>query len=229
MDVSEYISSIRYKNSIQPICIGDSVRITQFGAQSYGLVGEVVGFENHLVLVKFSDWFGETDKILRFLGSSMKRIYGISSRPSNNNSESEEKKEMANNAVTGNYDIAWTKFMGAGPFDKEYAFALFDPEIRAGDHVLVEAAGEYKVVKVSSIVGRAVYNGTAPTKEVVCKVDFSEYERRKKIREQKKILRKQMDELVSKNQELILYQAIAKDNPEMAAMLEEYKALGDEV
>lgn len=195
--------------------IGDIVRVSRNDIKSHGLIGEVIGIEDHLYLVKFNVWHGEIDKVLKFIGGSLEHVEGV--------------KMVANNAVTGNYDVAWTKFMGAGPFDKEYAFALFDPEIRAGDHVLVEAAGEYKVVKVSSIVGRAVYNGTAPTKEVICKVDFSEYERRKKIREQKKILRKQMDELVSKNQELILYQAIAKDNPEMAAMLEEYKALGDDV
>lgn len=211
-----YVESKRYNERCQNLFdVGDIVKVSRCNTYSYGLIGEVIGIENHLYLVRFNVWHDEVDKILRFRGESLEHVEGV--------------RNMVNNAVTGNYDIAWTKFLGAGPFDKEYVFALFDPEIRAGDHVLVEAAGEYKVVKVSSIVGRAVYNGTAPTKEVICKVDFSEYERRKKIREQKKILRRQMDELVSKNQELILYQAIAKDNPEMAAMLEEYKALGDEV
>lgn len=213
-----YAESKRFNDCAQNLFdIGDIVKVSRNDIKSHGLIGEVIGIENHLYLVRFNIWHGEVDKVLKFMGISLEHVEGVNF--------------VANNAVTGNYDIAWVKFFNPNinAFDKEYAFALFDPEIRAGDHVLVEASGEYKAARVSSIVGRAVYNGTMPTKEVICRVDFSEYEHRKKIREQKKILRKQMDELVSKNQELILYQAIAKDNPDMAAMLEEYKALGDDV
>ena len=227
MLVSEYYSSIRYKNSIRPIYIGDLVRITRMGTQSYGMVGEVVGFENQLVLVKFREWHGEINKILRFTGESMRLVGGTSRRSSDDNSENVEERDMANNSVTGNYDIAWVRFPNGQ--DKEYAFALFDSSIEAGDYVLVDCSGEFKCTKVSSVIKREEFNGDLPTKEVVCKVDLSEFEARKEIREQKKTLRRKMDAILAKNQELILYKAIAKENPEMAAMLEAYEALGDDV
>ncbi len=189
-----------------------AVKIIDPRLQSYGLMGRIIGCngDNGPLVVKFDKWLDDNEKVLYFKSSSLEII---------------QEENMANNVVTGNYDVAMVRFLNAQPYDKEYAFALFDTDVNAGDFVLVDASNDYKVTKVTSIIGRAVYQGTLPTKEIVCKVDFSEFERRKQVKEQRRVLKKKMDELLAKNQELILYQAIVEKNPEMAAMLEEYKAL----
>ena len=83
---------------------------------------------------------------------------------------------------------------------------------------------------VRKIISQDEYtrSGNPPvTREVICRVDFKAFEGRIEARKQRELLKKKMDKLVRDNQELILYQAIADKNPEMAALLDQYKALGE--
>lgn len=136
-----------------------------------------------------------------------------------------EVKEMAE--VKGNYRVALCKFLCGLNTTKYYAFALFDNTVVEEDYVLCDTANGYSVTQVKEIVDKNDYNGVAVTKEVVCKVDFTDFNNRIEARKAKEKIKKQMDKLVKQNQELVLYQMLAKENPEMAAMLEEYKKLGD--
>lgn len=130
-------------------------------------------------------------------------------------------------AVKGNYDVAMVTFLQGTNTVKEYAFALFDKGyIAVGDLVLCDTANGYGVAKVTKIISQEECN-IHVMKEIICKVDFTNFEKRKELRKQKEALKKQMDKMVADNQELILYQAIADKNPDMAAMLMAYKALGD--
>lgn len=129
--------------------------------------------------------------------------------------------------VNGNYNIAWVQFVQGTNTTKEYAFALFDKGcISVGDLVLCDSSNGYGVAKVTKIMSQEECN-IPVMKEIICKVDFTAFEKRKELRRQKEALKKQMDKMVADNQELILYQAIADKNPEMAAMLMAYKALSD--
>ena len=130
-------------------------------------------------------------------------------------------------AVNGNYYVAAVKFLQGTNTTKEYAFALFDTNIVIGDLVLCDTANGYSVSRVVSITPKDMWEGAVVTKEIICKVDFTEFEKRKELRKQKEALKKQMDKMVADNQELILYQAIAEKNPEMASMLEMYKSLAN--
>ena len=69
------------------------------------------------------------------------------------------------------------------------------------------------------------YNGVDATKEVICKLDYSNFEKRKESRKRLGNLKNQMDNIVAQNQNMILYTAIAKENPEMAALLNQYKKI----
>lgn len=133
--------------------------------------------------------------------------------------------KMANN-LTGNYVVALVKFLKGANIEKKYAFALFDMNIVVGDLVVCDSSNNYSVAKVTDIMPTSEYNGIVSS-EIVCKVDFSTYERRKENRKQMENLKKLMDEMVAKNQELILYQAIAEKSPEMAELLTQYKALAN--
>ena len=127
--------------------------------------------------------------------------------------------------VEGNYRVALVNFLDGMNTVKDYAFALFDDEIVENDLVICDSANRYCVAKVSKIMTKEEYTGTTITKEVVCKVDFTDFEQRKEDRKKKAELKKKMDKLVADSQEIALYQMLAKDNPEMAEMLEEYKKL----
>lgn len=198
--------------------VGDQVIVTNESLQSYGLIGCITWGDNYCTscLVRFEDWHGKGVKEL-YIGS--KNI----SKDLNKNLN----KRNGIMSVKGNYDVAMVKFVQGTNTAKEYAFALFDKCACVNDLVLCDTANGYGVAKVVSIVPQSECNGVAVTKEIICKVDFTDFEKRKELRKQKENLKKQMDKLVADNQELILYQAIAEKNPAMAEMLAAYKALND--
>ena len=69
----------------------------------------------------------------------------------------------------------------------------------------------------------AEYAGTAPTAEILCKVDLAAYEKRCEMRANRTALKKKMDKMVKDSQELLVYQTIANTNPEMAELLAAYR------
>lgn len=188
---------------------GEMVEVTNKDLQSFGLTGVVTGVSSSTVLVHFEDWNGRGEKELCFKLTNIK-------------SKGEETM-----AVKGNYRVALVKFIQGSNTYKEYAFALFNLDVNVDDFVLCDTSMGYNVAKVTKIVPQSEYSGCTVTKEIVCKIDFTEFESRKELRKQKDNLKKQMDKMVKDNQELFLYQALAEKNPEMAALLAAYKALGD--
>lgn len=130
------------------------------------------------------------------------------------------------NVIPGNYDVALCSFPDSLNSDKQYAFALFDYCAFKGGHALVKCNNKYAVVLIRDIVPKDYYDGEHPvTNEIICSVDLSAIENRKQQRKRKEELRKMMDRMVAENQELVLYQAIAKDNPKMAELLNEYMGI----
>lgn len=191
--------------------VGSKVEVSSKGLQSYGLTGTVEGFYSaDTVYVHFNDWHGRGSKTLAIHTGNLE-IVG----------------DRDNMNVAGNYKVAMVKFISGNNTNKEYAFAMFDENINLNDFVLCDTAYGYNVARVSSIIQKDHYDGSPVTKEIVCKVDFTDFNNRKEARKQKEDLKKKMDKMVKDNQELILYQAIADKNPEMATLLEMYKSLGD--
>ena len=141
------------------------------------------------------------------------------------NEKKDNRKKEDNMSVTGNYNVVMVNFVNGTNCATKYSFACFDHDIDIGDHVLCDTSRGYHVAKVVDIVPQNEYNGVSVTKEVVCKVDFTEFNKREEMRKRRANLKKQMDKMVEDNKELVLYQAIAEKNPEMAKMLEAYKEL----
>ena len=129
--------------------------------------------------------------------------------------------------VTGNYKAALVNFLKGTNTTKDYAFALFDtyPAANVGELVLCDTANGYQVAKIVNIVPKEEYSGVNVTKEIICKVDFSMFEKRIAERQRKKELKAKMDALVADDKEMMLYKVLAEKNPEMAAMLNEYTQL----
>lgn len=97
--------------------------------------------------------------------------------------------------------------------------------INIGDRVLVDTAHRHTIAKVDSMMPQMDYNGVDITKELICKLNYSNFEKRKESRKRLGNFKNQMDNIVVQNQNMILYTAIAKENPEMAALLNQYKKL----
>lgn len=126
--------------------------------------------------------------------------------------------------IDGEYKIAIVNFL-TGKKGRGYAFALFDDAICIGDKVLCDSNGTYAIAEVTDIKENAGdYN---VTKEIICKLDFSSFMKRKKKRERKKHLQDRMDKLVREYKSLDLYKLIAEQTNDeiMKKMLEEYEAL----
>ena len=127
--------------------------------------------------------------------------------------------------ITGNYRVAMVKFIQGTNTDKKYAFALFNDELEVDDCVLCDTRNGYSVGKIVEIISKDEYNGVEITKEIICYVDFSDFEQRKKNREEAKKLKSEMDKKMKEMQELALYEMMAEKSPELKAMLDNYKAL----
>lgn len=131
-------------------------------------------------------------------------------------------------AMNGYEEIASVKFIEGTNTTKVYHFALYNRAVEVGDYALVKSnngygASNYGVVKVVGIEAAAEYVGTAPTAEILCKVDLSDYEKRCEMRANRATLKKKMDKMVKDSQELLVYQTIANTNPEMAELLAAYR------
>ena len=199
--------------------IGTKVKVTKKGLLSYGLIGSVVDITplrySNCVTVRFEKWNEIGIKELYIKKQNLEII----------NENEREVNEMSE--VKGNYNVAMVKFLQGTNTVKEYAFALFNDDIYEGDCVLCDTTCGYGVARVVNIIPKLEYDGTKVTKEIICKVDFDDYNHRIETRKKKEAIKKQMDKMVKENQEIVLYQMLAKQNPEMENMLREYQNLGD--
>lgn len=190
--------------------IGDKVLVTS-QCQTSGWVGVVEGMDywHTYITVKFDSGFKRT-----YNKNSLK-LY---------NEENNITNKGDNEMITGNYRVAMVKFVQGTNTTKEYAFASFEDYIKVDDYVLCDTAYGYSVGKVVDIVNKDEYEGDV-TKEIICFVDFTDFEQRKKNREEAKKLKSEMDKKMKEMQELALYEMMAEKSPELKEMLEQYKGL----
>lgn len=194
---------------------GDCVQVVSC-CQSYGEIGTVVKCwrgsynNNNYVEVKLDN--GSTHNYNEL------SLISIDTRKQNNITKGD------NEMITGNYRIAMVKFVQGTNTVKGYAFALFDNDIKVDDTVLCDTVNGYGVAKVIEIIAKDEYDGDV-TKEIVCSVDFTNFEQRKKNREEAKKLKSEMDKKMKEMQELALYEVMAEKSPELKEMLEAYKGL----
>lgn len=120
------------------------------------------------------------------------------------------------------YLIARVTFVKGFNTSKEYAFRLYDTNIRVGDYVLTDSANDFVVAKVVNIISPNNYFGVAATKDIICKVDFSAWNRRKENAAAINKLVTAMDKRVKENRNLSLYRELAKSDPELQNLINQY-------
>lgn len=144
----------------------------------------------------------------------------------NNGNNKTQKGDSKMAEVSGNYKIALVRHTSGYNTGKLYGFAVFEEDnIGIGDIVLCDTTNGHQLARVENIIDKDVYTGTPVTKEIICKCDFTNYNSRVARRNEKKILKQKMDKMVAEDKDLLIYQTIAKTNPEMAEMLTRYIAL----
>lgn len=102
-------------------------------------------------------------------------------------------------------------------------YASFEPELKVGDLVVVKPAHlKIALARVDEILEGTDYE---TAREVVSKVATEAYNERVKVRTQVAELKAKMQERARQLQDIALYQMLAKDDPAMQALLDEYQAL----
>lgn len=105
-----------------------------------------------------------------------------------------------------------------------YIYANFYPDIKVGDLCVIKSAHHgFGLAKITEVIDRNDFE--VSSREVVTVVDMRDYDERIKNREKAAEIMGKMKERAKKLQDIALYQMLAKDDPEMMALLEEYQGL----
>ena len=133
-------------------------------------------------------------------------------------------KEDKNMQKMTNYvNIAEVQFLDDKVAFRTFEYANYDPDIKPGDLCVVMSAhhgmGLAEVIDIKQTATEDLY------REIVCKVDTSVYEARVELRKKAAELKQRMQERAKKLQDIVLYQTLAKEDAEMAQMLQEFKEL----
>lgn len=104
-----------------------------------------------------------------------------------------------------------------------YVYASFEPDLKVGDLVVVKPSHhDVALARVHEILEGTDHEST---REVISKVCTDDYNERVKVRTQVAELKAKMQERARQLQDIALYQMLAKDDPAMQALLDEYQAL----
>lgn len=125
--------------------------------------------------------------------------------------------------MKGNFKVAVVRFIYTKA-DKYYSFALYD-DFKIGDTVLckVNHMSQYEIGEIIDIKNKEDFSGGVSS-EIICSVNLAKYNERVERRKRKDQLRDKMNKMIKDGKEL-LYEALAKDNTEMKALLDEYKSI----
>lgn len=105
-----------------------------------------------------------------------------------------------------------------------YIYANFEPDVKVGDLCVIKSAHHgLGLARVTEVIDRNDFE--VSTREVVAKVDTRDYDERVANRARAAEIMDKMKERAKKLQDIALYQMLAKDDPEMMALLESYQAL----
>jgi ribosomal protein L24 len=131
--------------------------------------------------------------------------------------------EKETNIMEGNYRIAQIKFLEGNNTDKTYHYACYDPSVYVDDICVVMS--EHHGLGIARVVALGPKTDEKITREIVCKCDFSDYERRVATRKRKAELLKLMHNRAAELQEIALFQMLADKDASMQSILSEYQAL----
>ena len=131
-----------------------------------------------------------------------------------------EENNMAN--ITNYLNAVKIKFIGD---DRpcSYIYANFDHNVQVNDLCVVKPAHhDFALARIVEVIDK---NDLETPREVVARVDMMEYDYRVGTRAKAAELKTKMQERAKQLQDIALYQMLAKDDPAMLELLNEYQAL----
>lgn len=144
------------------------------------------------------------------------------------NNETMEENTM--HPITNYLNIATVRMLNSD--NATYYYANYDPELAVGDICVTISARRFKydsIPKTGFMTAEVIAIDDASahdvTGEVVSRVDISEYNDRVQSRIKAAELKEKMEARAKQLQDIALYQMLAKDDPDMAALLAEYQGL----
>lgn len=102
-------------------------------------------------------------------------------------------------------------------------FADSEDNIKEGDFVVVFSRNTFKVAKVVLSRGLTANQRSKASKWIVQKVDIEQHEKRIKQEEITQEIKNALQEEKERMEDIFIYEKLAKDNPRIAALLEELK------
>lgn len=192
--------------------IGNSVIVTKRGLDSFGMIGVITDISVHgypnSVLVKFDMWNGEQKEKTLILNRVNLKL---------------ESEGVNMTKLTGFKAVAVIE-QGY----RDYRYAIYDDGTyyQVGDKVFVSGNKEIQTIKeiITPEEASQRFNKNI-TAEVIGKIDIISYDRRIAKRKEAEELKKSMDKIIKEMDEVNKYEMYAKQNPELAEVLNKYKAL----
>lgn len=115
-----------------------------------------------------------------------------------------------------------------GPWH-EVTCICYESDIKVDDCCVITTPGNgYEVGYISSVTPSEEVKDRSLQPcagEIVCKIDDTVYKARVEQRKQEKELKAKMAERAKKLQNIVLYETLAKSDPEMQQLLDQYKTL----
>ena len=114
---------------------------------------------------------------------------------------------------------------------KPYYYALYDEDVKVGSKVLVTGLNQGEILTVDDVIEASEAIKNLPHKEFaireeVCAViDDSAYRTRVEKREKLVELKRQMDEMIAKEDAVSKYARYAEQNPEIAELFRQFQEL----
>ena len=122
-------------------------------------------------------------------------------------------------------NVAVVQFLHNDKAFATYEYANYETGLSAGDLVVVMSAhhgmGLAEVVEIKDHTDNELY------REIVSRVDTFDFDNRVAQRKMAAELKAKMQERAKQLQDIVLYQTLAKEDPEMAKMLQDYMALNN--
>lgn len=136
-----------------------------------------------------------------------------------NTDEHVKENNMGIQKITNYLNVARVEFPTA---TGTYMVANFNEDLKKGDFCVVTTDRCFSVAKVVEILEQ---NDIDLQREVVTKLYTDDYDRRVECRAKAAELKSKMEARAKQLQDIALYQMLAKDDPDMAALLQEYQCL----
>lgn len=137
--------------------------------------------------------------------------------------DNENTKENNMTKITNYLNVAKIKFAkpDGTAYGTEHSIANFDAALQIDDVCVVDDFdGEMRLARVIDILP---CNDLDVHHEVIARIDTAAYDARVATRKKAAELKAKMEERAKQLQDIALYQMLAKDDPDMAALVKEYQ------